>query len=1165
MDINSNNGADAAAAGNKNIRPFSEQWSSPCLPAVEQWLREKPACAIVKGSAGSSDSLLVSDLFAASGRPVLAIVESAKRAEMLCDECRTFIGEEAVEFFPSRDAVPYNMKSPFGPTTEARFRVMARLLEGKRIVIIAPAAVLTQKIPPPKTLFNRIIRLRPGDEVSIDTLARWLTEIGFHRETQVANLGAFAIRGGIVDIYPFLSENPLRIEYWGDVIDSIREFDVFTQKSLASRSSVELFPMREFCFSETDVAAALINMGDHALEVGGEPLTVGRFEHQWKGMADPEGVEWFLHWFDPPVASILDYIARDTVVVWDDFIGPLRRFDETVENYERHRSRVPEVLAPFVSKPRDLLFPEAFIEGQLRGFSTVYCGTLDAPPGMPLALAVSAQPDFPREMAPLVEALTARSNDGFRCVLLSPNIGHAERMQELLGDECPFVEIALGFLGHGFIVADTRLLLFSENQVMGGNERPVRIRKRKSSIPIAGFDALVPGDFVVHEDHGIAKFLGVERVLAGGMHSDCMVLLFDDNAKVYVPVADFHKVQKYIGKESVSPPLSKIGTGQWDRLKSRTRESLKEMASELIELYAKRQFLRGIAFSPDTLWQKEFEDAFVYEETVDQLRAIKEVKQDMESPKPMDRLVCGDVGFGKTEVAMRAAFKAVMSGYQVALLAPTTILAAQHFAVFSQRMASFPVRIAPLSRFQRTSEQSATVAKLASGEVDLVIGTHRMLSADVAFKNLGLIIIDEEQRFGVKHKERLKQLRHTIDVLSLTATPIPRTLHMSLVGARDLSIIATPPRNRLPVETTVAEYHEELIQNAIENELERGGQLYFVNNRIKNLEAIRDTIARLVPAARVASAHGQMHERELELIMKEFVAGRFDVLLCTVIIENGLDIQNVNTIIINRADTFGLSQLYQLRGRVGRSSEQAYAYLLTPQFREVKEESLLRLRALEQYTDLGSGFQIAMRDLEIRGAGNILGTRQHGFIAAVGFELYCRLLQDAMREMNGEAPPPSAPDVKIEIPVEAYLPPEYIADGPARVEIYQELSGIVSRTSLDDIEKSLVDRFGPIPPVARSLLSLIRIKFAAGIKGIVRVAINEAGELSLHFSGEPETVRETIMQFMKESARQFEATNFAAGDSAQTILKTPLAARDKSERLLEALSLLEKNNEAGSR
>ena len=1148
------------------IESFSTQWSSPCLPGVAEWLRAGPHHARATGLAGSADALLISDLHKSSGRPLFVVVENAKKAETLVDECRTFLAEDEVEFFPSRDAVPYNMKSPFGPTTESRFRVLGRLLDGKRLVIVATAPVLCQKVPPPKTLFNRIIRLRPGDEAPLDTLARWLTEIGFHREDQVTNLGAFAIRGGIIDIYSFLTENPLRIDYWGDAIDSIREFDVFSQKSLAPRSSAEIYPMREFCFSDSDIAGALAAMASGAKKVGGEPMTVSRFEHQWKVMADPDGIEWFLHWFDTPLASIFDYLPPDTLVVWNDLLGPARRIEETMENYERHLARVPEVIAPFVSKPAELLHPVELIADGIECCDTVWCETLDAPAdAVPLRVDSMEQPLLPHEIAPVVSTLQERHAEGYRCVILSPNIGRAERLQELLGEACPFVEISVGYLNRGFVVPDPGLLLFAEGQIMGAPERPVKVRKRKSSIPLTGFDALTPQDFVVHEDHGIAKFLGVERVQVGGSHSDCMVLLYGDNARVYVPVEDFHKVQKYIGKESVAPVLSKIGTAQWERLKSRTRESLRAMASELIELYARRQFLEGIAFAPDTLWQKEFEDAFVYEETVDQLRAIKEVKQDMEANKPMDRLVCGDVGFGKTEVAMRAAFKAVMGGYQVALLAPTTILAAQHFATFSQRMASFPVKIASLSRFLRGAEQSSVVRKVAAGEIDILIGTHRILSADVQFKNLGLIIVDEEQRFGVRHKEKLKQVRYTIDVLSLTATPIPRTLHMSLVGARDLSIIATPPRNRLPVETTVSEYHEELIKGAVENELERGGQIYFVNNRIKTLAAVRDTLARLVPAARVASAHGRMHERELELIMKEFVAGRFDVLLSTVIIENGLDIPNVNTIVVNRADVFGLSQLYQLRGRVGRSSEQAYAFLLTPPFREVKEKSLLRLRALEQYTDLGSGFQIAMRDLEIRGAGNILGTSQHGFIAAVGFELYCRLLQEAIREIKGEKEPEKPPEVKLEIPVEAYIPTDYIADGATRIEIYQELSSVTSTPALNDIEKGIVDRFGAIPPVVASLLLLIRIKFAVRAIGAVRAALNDLGTLTLHFEGESDVVRERIMAFMKEATaagRQFEvaAGTSPAGSAATlpaTLLKTHLLSIEKGDRIQEVLSLLQ--------
>jgi transcription-repair coupling factor (superfamily II helicase) len=1137
------------------IEHFYRQWSSPFLPAVRQWLTDKPHHTLIKGLAGSGDALVISDLFAASGRPVFVFTESGKKAETLCDECKTFLGEENVEVFPSRDAVPYNMKSPFGPTVEARFHVLRELLDGKKKVIVAPHGVLSQKIVAPKTLFNRIIRLQPGDEVPLDKLCRWLSEIGFRRENQVTNLGTFCIRGGIIDLYPFLTENPVRIEYWGDTIDSIREFDVFTQKSLLSRNVVEIFPMREFCLSDSDITTALEKMATTVKTTGGDPLTVHRFEHQWKAMGDLEGIEWFLSWFDLPSISILDYCAPETLVVWDDLIPPIRRLDETTQNYERHCARVPELLAPFVSKPHDLLQREPVTEKQLARYDAVFCDTIDAPhDSAPYALAFTEQPQLPHELDPLTSALTKYHNEGFRCVILSPNIGHAERMQDLLADVCPFTEIVLGFLSRGIIDREQRCLLFSENQIMNRAERPVKSKKRRSSIPITGFDALSPQDFVVHEDHGIAKFLGVERVQTGNIHSDCMVLLFADNARVYVPIEDFHKVQKYIGKESVSPSLSKIGTSSWDRLKVRTRESLKEMAAELIELYAKRQFLEGISFAVDTMWQKEFEDAFVYEETSDQLRAIQEVKADMESKKPMDRLICGDVGFGKTEVAMRAAFKAVMSGYQVVLLAPTTILAAQHHTTFSERMQAFPVRIASLSRFLRPSEQKAVIQKIAAGEIDVLIGTHRAFSADVKFKNLGLLIIDEEQRFGVRHKERLKQLRYTIDVLSLTATPIPRTLHLSLVGARDLSIIATPPRNRLPVETSVAEYHDELVKRAVENEIERGGQIYFVNNRIKNLDAMREKVVLLVPSARVVCAHGQMNERELERIMKEFIAGRFDVLLSTVIIENGLDIPNVNTIIVNRADTMGLSQLYQLRGRVGRSSEQAYAFLLTPSFREVREDSLMRLRALEQYTELGSGFQIAMRDLEIRGAGNILGTRQHGFIAAVGFELYCRLLQDAVSEIKGQRPAEQPPLVKLEIPLESYIPTDYIADGASRIEIYQELSSITTIASLTDIEKTMVDRFGPLPGSVISLLILLRIKFAAKAVGVSRVSINEAKEMSLVFDGNTDVVKKNVMSFMQASGVQFKVVT----NPPVVVLTTTLTSSGKNEMAQETLSLLQK-------
>jgi transcription-repair coupling factor (superfamily II helicase) len=680
----------------------------------------------------------------------------------------------------------------------------------------------------------------------------------------------------------------------------------------------------------------------------------------------------------------------------------------------------------------------------------------------------------------------------------------------------------------------------------------VRTRKYSAGEALASYDELSPGDFVVHVDHGIARFAGIERTTVGTGNQDCMVLQYAEKSRLYVPLDDFHRVQKYVGKEGFAPPLSTLGSGMWERTKKRTRDSLKEMATELVELYAKRQYLDGIASGPDSVWQKEFDDAFLYDETPDQAKAIADVKKDMESRKSMDRLVCGDVGFGKTEVAMRAAFKAVMGGRQVAVLAPTTILVAQHFETFKERMASFPVRIAMLSRFLKPAEQKDVVRKLVSGEVDILVGTHRALSKDVQFKNLGLLIVDEEQRFGVKHKERLKQYRFEVDVLSMTATPIPRTLHMSLIGARDLSIIMTPPRDRLPIETHVAEYHEDLLKQAIEDELERGGQVYVVDNRISHLYRLQERIESMVPRARVIVGHGQMHEGELERVMKEFVAGRFDVLVATTIIENGLDIPNVNTIVINRADMLGLSQLYQLRGRVGRSSEQAFAWLLAPSFKSISDIALKRLRTLEQFTDLGSGFQIAMRDLEFRGAGNILGTRQSGSIVAVGFEMYCNLLKEAIDEILGRQKVVEEVPVKVDVECDAFLPTEYVPDGPTRVSLYRQLSAAKELADIDGVRDLLLDRFGALPPATVNLLHLISLKVVARPVGCERVSLSREGMLTLHVSGTDQKVRDSLQRII----------TMPTGLTFDVVYETPVKARAQLEpeavedRLAEAVRAL---------
>jgi len=1120
------------------------------FPQVASFLKSRPERALFKGLTGSADAFLISSLFSSLKSTQIVFVENTKRAELLVEECRSLLGEESVVLFPSRDAVPYNMKSPFGPTVESRLRVLSELLAGKKKLIIAPAVSLLQRIPPQRQLFNKIVRLHCNDEVPIEVLSSWLINMGFHRENQVTDIGMFSIRGGIVDIYPFLTDNPVRIEFWGNSIDSIRYFDVFTQKSLDHCNGLDIVPMKEFCFSSDQVAAASIKMKEYSESGTGGDEGYIRLAHQWS-VGEREGLEWFLHWFDQPGVSILDYLPADALVIWDDPVSFESRSVEAKNNYLRHLERAPAAFVPLLSPPDKLLFSDDGVREFLSCFPTLYIDTIDPPAGtVAYDVLTSEQPQLTRELTALVENIGKHVVNGYRCIIVCPNEGHVERMKELLEEAASSVDFYTGFLARGYIDHGSRVVFYSESRIVARSMPVRRGKKRSSSVPLTGFDTLSPDDIVVHDEHGIARFLGIEHVTAGELVQDCMVLLYAEGTKIYVPVDDFHKVQKYIGKDGSAPSLSRIGTASWERLKARTRESLKEMAAELISLYAKRQYLEGIRFDSDTIWQKEFEEAFIYDETPDQLRAVREIKADMESMKPMDRLVCGDVGFGKTEVAMRAAFKAVMSGYQVAVLAPTTILASQHFATFSERMADFPVRIAVMSRFVKSSRQKECVSKIRDGALDIVIGTHRILSADITFKNLGLLIIDEEQRFGVQHKEKMKHLRYKVDVLSLSATPIPRTLQLSLIGARDMSIINTPPQNRLPIETAVRPYHEELVKTAVEDELDRGGQIYFVNNRIRPLEQIKDTIEQLVPRARVVIAHGQMDEVLLERIMKEFVAGRFDVLLSTVIIENGLDIPNVNTIIINRADTMGLSQLYQLRGRVGRSSEQAYAWFLTPPFKELNDIALKRLKALEQYTELGSGFQIAMRDLEIRGAGNILGTRQHGFIEAVGFELYCRILREAIDEINGNMPPPDAFNVHLDVPLEAYIPTEYVPDGPSRVALYQELSSISDYAAIADFETSLLDRFGSYPREVTALVAIIKIKILASAISIKKVVLSRTGLLTLYFEGQDDVLKTKIGLFIKNSKY-----NVTVENSGPVSISFQLASADTIDQCLEIIGL----------
>jgi transcription-repair coupling factor (superfamily II helicase) len=697
------------------------------------------------------------------------------------------------------------------------------------------------------------------------------------------------------------------------------------------------------------------------------------------------------------------------------------------------------------------------------------------------------QESFGSDIELLRESLTRHSRDG-RVFIMCDNRGQAMRLSELLGETATDVALEVGSLEKGFALPEAGLVVYTDHDIFDRYRRRRR-RKFKGGAPISSFEALVQGDYVVHVNHGIGRYVGMTRVEADGRLVDCVVVDYAEGGKLYVPSDEIDRLQKYVGRDGVKPRVNKLGSAAWTRTKARAREAVEKLARELLELYAKRKARPGHAFNEDVVWQQELEASFIYEETEDQLRATEEIKRDMESSRPMDRLVCGDVGFGKTEVAIRAAFKAVMDGKQVAVLVPTTILAQQHMTTFSDRLADYPVEIDVLSRFRTPKEQKRILERVADGKVDIIIGTHRLVQKDVKFHNLGLLVIDEEQQFGVMHKETIQKMRETVDVITMTATPIPRTLHMSLVGARDMSIINTPPRDRLPVRTEVVAFDADLIVEAVLREMDRGGQVYFVHNRVETIEGMATYLRGILPGFVIDVGHGQMSERQLESVMMRFLEGQIDILVCSMIIESGLDIPNVNTIIINRADRFGLAQLYQLRGRVGRSNHRAYAYLLIPRDRGITPIARRRLAAIQEFSELSSGYKLAMRDLEIRGAGNILGAEQHGHMLAVGFNLYAKLLRRAVKGLKGE-PEKELPEASVDIKIDAYIPDSYIADNDMKIDIYKRIRDASALDAVDGLSSELADRFGRLPPEVAGLLDVQALRIACEAVGVRRIGLS---------------------------------------------------------------------------
>jgi transcription-repair coupling factor (superfamily II helicase) len=1086
---------------------------------------------LLSGLNGSQKSVVISGLISESSHQTLVISYHNNQAARLAADLESLLGSEMVAFFPSNELFPH--EDAYEPeVTAQRIETLGRILQEEVSVVVTSWEAIQRKLISPQKLKEFSINLTVGQEYSLELIVEQLIKMGYERVDMVQSMGQFSKRGDILDLYPLDQSEPIRMEFYGDEVDSIRNFRIEDQISTSTLKTIEILPAREGLWHledflqkrsliEAELARQVNKLEDCGRVKEAEALRdhiAEALERLASGHQVP-GADQFLPWIDPQLVSLLQYLPNAQVIL-----------DEPVRGLEAFRSleaEKAEILSNFLEKgvilpkEQEMFISVAEIEKEIWSrkpcsLSLLAKNPKGHPPKHTLTLPFKSAPTFNGKADLFAKDLERWLKNNYTVIVTVAAKEKARRLREVLrqhGISTSLIEqnkeeaeltprmvhINVADLETGFEWPTEKILVLTEVEIYGRQKKRYQNRFQHEGSKINAFTDLKVGDYVVHLNHGIGRFMGIETLEIAGGHRDYLRIEYAGDDRLFVPTDQVNLLQKYIGMEEHPPKINKLGGSDWQKVKSKVKESIRDMADALLDLYAQREVAPGYAFGPDTVWQQEFEDAFYYEETPDQLKAIEEIKQDMESNKPMDRLLCGDVGYGKTEVAMRAAFKAVMDGKQVAVLVPTTILAQQHYINFCERFASFPVNIRILSRFQTAKEQSNTIAGLLNGEVDLVIGTHRLLSNDLHFKNLGLLIIDEEQRFGVSHKEKIKELRKNIDVLTLTATPIPRTLHMSLAGIRDMSIIETAPQGRYPIRTHVLEYNEEVIREAIQRELDRKGQVYFVYNRVETMDRMVNYLQNLIPQARIVVAHGQMDEDRLEQVMLDFYHNEADILVCTTIIETGLDIPNVNTLIVYDADRFGLAQLYQLRGRVGRSNRIAHAYFCYRKDKTLSENAEKRLAAIKEFTELGSGFKIAMRDLEIRGAGNLLGPEQHGQIAAVGFELYCRLLDEAIREKKGEVRP-ELPEPVIEIPVDAYIPADYISDHKQKVEIYKKFANINTVEAADNLLAELIDRFGEPPQPVYNLVLISKIKARAretGFASITKERTELIGKLHL--------------------------------------------------------------------
>ncbi|MEK9629013.1 MAG: transcription-repair coupling factor [Nitrospinota bacterium] len=1053
-----------------------------CLARVQDFIRDPQREIGVEGLRGSASAYFLSRLNQLDkGQPILIVTNDQNRGDALLEDLKYFFHYLNLDTqplcFPSWEILPYEQLSPLSEISGERLEILNRLGRGENLFVIASVESLMQTVVPKYVLKRNLFSFQKGDELERELLETSLADNGFLRASLVENRCDFSVRGDIVDFFPPGANNPIRIEFFGDTVESIREFDVFSQISINKLERIDILPVRDLCLSQSDIDGGLKKFLNRAEELGYAESETKEIQEKIENLGFFPGMEFLAPYFFDSRETIFDYLPTNTLIALDE---PDSLLEKSQEYEQLIKSEFNHCLdnGRLAAAPDEFYLTSEEFFSRFKGFhGPIKLSSLKTTADDEISnyIEVKQIPQMAGNLDAFSDQVMKWKNDDQNIVIVAPTKGQIRRIHELMNEMDLEVDVDLGRLNQGFHFKSTNQVFIAEHEIFGRSHKHRHIRKSRSQSFQRGLKDLKKGDFLVHVDYGIGLYLGTKEIKTGMGGGEFLNIQYADDEKLYLPMEGLGFIQKYVGGTDVPPPLSKMGGIAWKRQKKKVKEAIQEMAGDLLKLYASRELAKGHSYSTNTMLVREFADSFEYEETDDQLKAIEEVENDLEKDKPTDRLICGDVGYGKTEVAMRAAFKVVLDKKQVAVLVPTTILAQQHLQTFQERFKEYPVNIDMVNRFRTAREQKNTLEKLKRGEVDIIIGTHRLLSKDVEFASLGLIVIDEEQRFGVKHKEKLKKLRNSVDILTLTATPIPRTLHFSLMGVRDLSVIETPPLDRLAVKTFIRKFDEEVIRDAIMREIDRGGQIFFVHNKIHSIPSIAELIRKLVPKARIDIAHGQLPEHQLEKVMKRFLDKETDVLLSTSIVESGLDIPSANTIIINRADQFGLAQLYQLRGRVGRYKHQAYAYLLIPGTGVLSNEARKRLSAMEELSELGAGFQLAARDMEIRGVGNMLGSDQSGHIASVGFDLYCKLVEDMVKDIRGEKVEPGI-EVEIDLLVKGFIPNDYVPDLNQRLDFYRRIQLAGDKNECAALSREITDRFGPYPEPVQKLLALIEIR-----------------------------------------------------------------------------------------